>query len=227
MYQILLVEDSVESQKLVQHLLQPIAEVVAVGSVDEALRIFKKDKFDLILMDVVLEDGDGFELTREIRKLSYGRDIPIIFITAQGDIQDKTIGFNLGAEDYIVKPFDTRELILRLKTRLQKLERSKKRDIVEIGNLKLDIPLQKAMLINEQTDLDLTPIQFKILIFLLNQEGEVVRRENLITAIWGENFQMSRSVDTHINAIRKKLGRYSNYIESIYGVGFKVNISDS
>ena len=165
MYQILVVEDSIDSQELVTMLLKSIAQVVVAPSVEKALKLFSLQKFDLILMDVMLEDGDGFSLTKKIQETSEGHDIPIIFLTSKNDIEDKKTGFKLGAEDYIVKPFDHDEFVLRLESRLQKGRRNRNGDVMESGNLRLEVPLQNAILIHENKNLGLTPIQFKIIFF--------------------------------------------------------------
>lgn len=223
MYQILMVEDSLDSQELVTMLLKSIAQVAVAPSVEQAFKLFSKQRFDLILMDVMLEDGDGFSLTKKIRETPEGRNIPIVFLTSKSDIGDKKTGFKLGAEDYIVKPFDHDEFVLRLESRLEKGHRNKGSDVMESGNLRLEVPLQNAILIQESKNLGLTPIQFKIIFFLMRNEGEVVAREKLISEIWGKDVHVGRSIDTHINALRKKLGVHANYIESVYGAGYIFN----
>lgn len=220
MYHILIVEDSVDIQELLTFVLEPIAKLHKVSSVKSALEVFERQKFDLVLMDVMLEDGNGFNLTAQIRQKPQGKKIPVIFLTSKNDIADKTIGFQLGAEDYIVKPFDPREIRLRVENRLQKIGSVKAMETLEKGNLRLDIPLQKVYLIKEDVELGMTPLQFKILFYLMSHEGEVISREQLISAIWGKDVHIGRSIDTHVNSLRRKLDSYAKSIQAVYGAGY-------
>lgn len=220
MYNILVVEDSIDIQDLLTFVLAPIAHIQKVSSVKSALEAFENNKFDLILMDVMLDDGDGFNLTALIRQKPNGKTVPVIFLTSKADISDKTLGFQLGAEDYIVKPFDPREIRLRVEARLQKLGSAKASDSLEKGNLRLDIPLQKVHLIKENTELSVTPLQFKILFYLMSHENEVISREQLISVIWGKDVHIGRSIDTHVNSLRRKLDSYAKYIQAVYGAGY-------
>lgn len=220
MYKILIVEDSVDIQELLTFVLSPIAQLSKVSSVRAALEAFQKENYDLILMDVMLEDGDGFSLTAEIRTIPNGKLIPIIFLTSKADISDKAIGFQLGAEDYIVKPFHPREVRLRIENRLQKIRSTKTSDTLERGNFRLDIPLQKVYLIEENTEVSITPLQFKILFYLMSHDNEVISREQLISVIWGKDVHIGRSIDTHVNSLRRKLGSYAKCIQAVYGAGY-------
>lgn len=219
--EVLVVEDSPDSQDLVTELLRGSCRLTLAPSMKKALRLVQEKSFDLILMDVMLEDGDGFSLTTKIRSLPGYHDLPIIFMTSKGDIQDKATGFELGAEDYIVKPFDPLEFKLRVQSRLKKIQAHVKSQILSRGNLRLEASLQKAFLIQEGIQLDLTPLQFKILFTLVNHEPEVLTRERLTTLIWGEGVQVGRSLDTHITALRKKLGAYGEHIQGVYGLGYR------
>lgn len=218
---VLVVEDSPDSQDLVNLLLGDVAQLTIVPSVKKVLKLVKEKKFDLILMDVMLEDGNGFELTQKLRNLPGYKDIPVIFMTSKSDIQDKTQGFELGAEDYIVKPFDKQEFKLRVMARLKKIQsQMSSRDLVS-GNLRLEPALQKASLIQEAQSLDLTPIQFKILFALARSEPEVLSRDQITELIWGAEAPQGRSLDTHVTSLRKRLGSYASCIESIYGRGYR------
>lgn len=225
MYNILVVEDSLEVQLLLSTVLKPIGTVRIAPSVKMGLEEFQNQKFDLIMMDVMLEDGTGFELTEKLRQTPAGKHVPIIFLTSQSDIEDKIKGFDLGAEDYIVKPSDPREIRLRAEARLKKIEATKAMHAghqknLTVGNLLLDVPLQRVQLIKENVDLGVTPLQFKILYYLMSRESQVVSRDELITEIWGKNVHIGRSVDTHINSLRRKLDHYSSYIQAVYGAGY-------
>jgi DNA-binding response OmpR family regulator len=219
MYQILLVEDSADIQALVAHQLSPIAEVTIASSVAEALRAADVKLYDLFLLDVELGDGDGFALTSLLKKKPLGCSVPFIFMTSRGDITDKTTGFNLGAEDYIVKPFHPTELRLRIENRLQKNALKKQGQQLVRGNLRLDVPLQKAFLADN--NLLLTPLEFKILYCLVCRSPDVVAREQLIESVWGSGVKVGRSVDTHVNSLRGKLGSEAHCIHTVYGLGYR------
>lgn len=221
MYKLLVVEDSIDIQELLTIALAPIAELTLAGSIKTAYEIFKKDKFDLILMDVMLEDGNGFELTRMIRALPDGKRIPVIFLTSKNDISDKEAGFDLGAEDYIVKPCDLREVRLRIENRLKKIRAEKESytgNQLQREHLCLNIPLQKVFIKN--VEVPVTPLQFKILFYLMSHENQVIARDQLINEIWGKGVHVSRSIDTHVNSLRRKLGTYSSCIQAVYGTGY-------
>jgi DNA-binding response OmpR family regulator len=224
MYKILLVEDSLDSQDLVNILLKSLAEVTCTGSIAGALALSEKIKFDLFLIDVMLDDGDGFTLTSLLKNTENGKNAPIIFLTSEGQTRDKITGFQLGAEDYIVKPFDPLEFYVRVESRLHKISTAKKENQLVRGNLKLEVPLQKAFLIKENENLALTPIEFKILFFLMVHENDVISREKLVFAIWGDGVNVGRSVDTHVNSLRRKLNLYAFYIQSAYGYGYRFSL---
>lgn len=219
-FEVLHIEDSLDSQELVKNTLKSVCNITSASSVREAMLVTDQKKFDLFLMDVMLGDGDGFNLTRDLKKKPNCKDTPVIFLTAKGEIDHKAAGFHLGAEDYIVKPFDLVELRLRVESRLKKIKRDDPEKLIR-GNIRLEIPTQKAFLIKENTNLDLTPLQFKLLFFLMKHEEQVLSRDQLIDQIWGENIQIGRSLDTHMNALRKKLGVYSAQIHTIYGQGYQ------
>lgn len=220
MYQILIVEDSIDIQEVLTLLLEPIANLHKVSSVKAALDILENHSFDLILMDVMLDDGDGFNLVAQIRQRPQGNNVPVIFLTSKSDITDKITGFQLGAEDYIVKPFDPREIRLRIESRLKKITSVKTIETMVKGNLKLDIPLQKAYLIRDNLELGLTPLQFKILFYLMSHESKVISRDELISVIWGKDIHIGRSIDTHVNSLRRKLGENAKCIQAVYGAGY-------
>lgn len=219
--EVLAVEDSVDSQELVKHLLYGRCNLTVVGSINAALKAVENKRFDLFLMDVMLEDGDGFTLTKKLRELPSSSNTPVIFMTSMGAYQDKAKGFELGAEDYIVKPFDPAEFQLRIESRLKKIRTQNQTQEIIRGNLRLEVVAQKAVLIKENTILDLTPIQFKILFSLVSREPEILSRDQLIQIVWGDNMQVGRSLDTHITTLRKKLGNYGSAIQTIYGQGYR------
>ena len=226
MYQILLVEDSQDFQILLKKALAPIATVVVVSSLTDALVAAKETSFNLFLIDLELPDGSGFDFVKWIRANEELTETPIFLVTGNTKTHDKVMGFRLGIDDYIVKPFAIEEFRARVEARLAKgIGKTIKTQMVTRGNIRLDISLQKVLLIEENEEIQLTALEFKILLHLVNHENEVVSRENLINSIWGKNIHVGRSVDTHINTIRKKLGSCGNYIESVYAKGYLFKIS--
>jgi len=221
MQKVLLVEDSIDSQELVISLLKNVCEITAVPSVAQALKVIETERFELILMDVNLEDGDGFTLTSIIKQNPLVKNIPVIFITSQDDIDAKTKGFHLGAEDYIVKPFNFAEFKLRVESKLKKSSGASAVTEIERGNFRIDIPRQRVLLIKENKSIDLTPLEFKIFYYLVEQSPGTVNREKLMSHVWGQRVNVGRSIDTHVNSLRKKMGIYSGQIKSIYGQGYR------
>ncbi len=222
MYQILFVEDSLDYQNLVTQILAPIAKVRSVMLVSEALSEINIKNFDLILLDIQLPDGEGFEVAVKLQERAENKDVPIIFLTASEEIDHKIKGFKLGAEDYIVKPFDFLEFKARVESRLLKNQSRKEQqtEILTFDNLQLEVLLQRATFLKENRDLRLTPIEFKILFYLVRNRRKVVSREKLIDVVWGKGTHIGRSIDTHINSLRKKMGPSAVSIQSSYGKGY-------
>ncbi|MFZ2538043.1 MAG: response regulator transcription factor [Oscillospiraceae bacterium] len=189
-----------------------------------ALDRIKAEKFDLILLDVMLPIINGWEVCRLIRQQS---QVPIIFLTARDMIEDKVQGFELGADDYLVKPFEPRELVARVKIRLKgKNNNDKTPDgIVRVGNLSVDIRSYEVK-VNERT-VDLKPKEIQLLHFLLLNKNIVFSREMLLEKVWDYNFEGdTRTVDVHINRLREKVEDGSNTykIKTVWGVGYKLEV---
>lgn len=204
---VLIVEDEEDIAQLIAHLLQKEwfeTEVVFDGK--EALKKLEKNIYDLILLDLMLPKIDGFELCKYIRSHPNHKETPVIMVTVKGEEIDKVLGFELGADDYITKPFSPRELIARVKAvlrRTKKLEDSKK-NVIKLGDLILDKNKFKAYLKNKT--LLLTPIELKILFFLAENPKRVFSREEILKAVWEEHGYISpRTVDVHIRRLRQKI----------------------
>lgn len=228
MFEILLLEDSLDFHSLVSKTLAPFARISAAETVQEALGLLQHKKFALLIVDVVLNDEDGFNFVSDLRKLPEYADLRVIFMTSKDQLADRMMGYGLGAEDYIVKPFDLAEFRLRIESRLQRWAKETPgvKNILR-GNLLLDWQRQGIRLVKENEVLSLTPLQFKLLYILASKEQQIVSRHTLIEDVWGKDMHIGRSVDTHINAIRRKLGSYSGYIQSVYGLGYQFSSLDS
>lgn len=220
---ILLVEDEAKMRELIRIAFKK-ENFETYEAVDgkQALNIFKNFHFDIIILDIMLPEIDGWTVCREIRKNS---DIPIILLTARGEEFDKLFGFELGADDYIVKPFSPRELVARVKALLRRAE-SKNKEIsseFDIGGININT-LSREVKINGNA-INLTNKEYELLLFLSTNQNIVFTREQLLLKVWGyDQYGDPRTVDTHIKRIREKLGGKSNSIATIWGVGYKFEV---
>lgn len=175
----------------------------------------------LIVLDLMLPDIDGLEICRMLKKDEKTAFIPIIMLTAKGAEIDKVVGLELGADDYIVKPFSPRELIARVKTVLRRISPKERGNAIKIGDLMID-PLRFEVRVRDRM-VDLTPTEFRILEILAKDEGKVFNRERLLEKLWGdEKVVMDRTIDVHIKRLREKLGETGRLIKTIRGIGYKV-----
>ncbi|RAX56943.1 DNA-binding response regulator [Helicobacter monodelphidis] len=221
MIKLLLVEDDITTQELISTYLQGFdIQTKAVASPLHTLNILRQNPqaFDILVLDLMLPEMDGLDLCREIRKIC---NTPIIISSARGDLGNKILGFELGADDYLAKPYEPRELVLRIHA-LLKRNRTES-NILEIGELSIHEDKQEVFLNGKL--LNLTPTEFSILMLFIRKRGEPVSRETLINEI--ENIHennYSRSIDTHISNLRNKLGdnvKTPKYIKSVWGIGYK------
>jgi len=220
---VLLVEDE-------ETITVPLTEALAregfrtetAGTLAEGLDIARSRRPNLVLLDVMLPDGSGFELLRELRD---GERMPVIMLTARGDEADRVLGLELGADDYVVKPFSARELVARIRAVLRRasaVTAPQGPGRIQIGDLDLDAAARTASLDGEA--LELTRKEFDLLALLMRSAGAVVTRERLIDEVWDVNwFGSTKTLDVHVSGLRKKLGDDSaapRYIHTVRGVGF-------
>ena len=220
---ILLVEDCAEVQVLVRGVLGRQYSLTIVGTVGEALKAIDQVEFDLIVADIGLPDGDGFHLCSRIRGNELTSDVPLIFLTTRGSLADKITGFSLGADDYIVKPFEPLELRARIESKLKKSGKEGG-EVLSKGNLKVNVPFQKAFVVEGErdVDLDLSPNEFRLIYYFLHHEGHVLSRSQLLEKVWGGNANVSeRTVDSHVYTLRKKLKNHAHFLESVFGEGYR------
>jgi len=177
---------------------------------------------DLVILDLMLPDLDGFELCKMMKNDSRYSSIPVIMLTAKGQESDKVTGLELGADDYLTKPFSPRELIARVKAVLRRTTTSE-RGTLFIGGITIDS--ERFEVIVEQQPVTLTPVEFKILHLLAQNPGKVFSRERILDHLWGnEKAVIDRTVDVHIKNLRDKLGTAGDLVKNIRGVGYKVQI---
>ena len=217
MYHILVVDD----ESRIRALIRKYAEfeghtVTEAGDGMEAVNLCRTQTFDLIIMDIMMPELDGFSACREIRKIS---QTPIIMLSARGEEYDRIHGFEVGIDDYVVKPFSPKELMLRVSAVLKRTN-SISDDTFEYEGLKVDFAGRIVYIDGKKTDL--TPKEYDLLFYLIKNKGIALTREKLISNVWGYDFfGDDRTLDTHIKLLRKNLGEYARLIVTLRGVGYR------
>jgi DNA-binding response OmpR family regulator len=220
---ILVVDDELKMVKLVRTYLQGAGfQVVVAYDGQEALTVFRHEQPDLIVLDLMLPKIDGLDVAQTIRRTS---DVPIIMLTARAEEADRLIGLELGADDYVVKPFSPRELVARVRAVLRRVEADPVQpQVITVGDLTLDLGRREARLAGRPVEL--TTVQFDLLTVLAGHPGQVFTRMQLLDAVQGEAFEgYERTVDAHIKNLRRALGddsRDPRYLVTVRGVGYKL-----
>lgn len=197
-------------------------------------RAAEGDVPDLIILDLMLPDISGFEVCRRLRQQERTRVTPVIMLTAKGEEIDRVVGFEVGADDYVVKPFSVRELLLRVKAVLRRTHEHEgaagttgsggetpAEALIEFGRLRVDVPGHRVWV--DAEEIRLTALEFRLLTTFLARRGRVQTREVLLTDVWGIEAEVTtRTVDTHVKRLREKLGVAGNYVETLRGVGYRM-----
>lgn len=225
MSQILLVEDNKEIYNMVAQTMAPVGKLSWSKNLEEAKGELANQAYDLILLDIELPDGNGIEFCNSLQN-SHALT-PIFLLTSHQDLSEKVLGFSAGADDYITKPFSVLELRARVESSLKKSRvRFGLADIYKWKEIQIYKSKQEVCILdkNEYKKIELTSLEFKILLYFAVHAGEVVVRDDILNAVWGEDIHVyHRSVDTHVSKLRKKLGPCATLIESIHGSGYKFN----
>ena len=221
---VLVIEDEPDIRKTLEYnLTREGFKVSGCGSIKEAKKLIEIPNFSIILLDLMLPDGSGLDLCREVKSNSLTKDIPIIILTAKDDEVDKVVGFELGADDYVTKPFSVRELILRVKAILKRNAKPLSTPLEinrNFGSLKMDIESHEVFI--DDKEIILTALEFKLLNQLVERRGRVQTRDQLLSDVWGYSSDITtRTVDTHIKRLIEKLGSMGKYVQTIRGVGYK------
>ena len=223
MYRILTVDDEERIRALIRKYAEFEGhEVTEAADGMEAVKLCREKTFDIIIMDIMMPELDGFSAVREIRKFS---ETPIIMLSARGEEYDKLNGFGLGIDDYVVKPFSPKELMMRIdavmkRSRPVAAPAENKHEIVEIEGLKADITARLVYVDGKRVDM--SPKEYDLFFYMLKNKGIALSREKLITEVWGYDFYGDdRTLDTHIKLLRKSLGEYSRLIVTLRGVGYR------
>ena len=224
---ILIVDDEEGIRDLVSMYLEKEGfEVNSASDGQAALRKIEKNKYDLFIVDVMMPKLDGFGLVREIRRFT---DKPVIMLTAKGEEYERVLGFELGCDDYVVKPFSPRELVHRVKVLLKRTLdiETNEQNILKYPRLAIDKLARMAKVDDEEVAL--TPKELELLYYLAKNPGRVYTREQILERVWGyDYFGDLRTVDTHIKKLREKLGRSNglDYISTVWGVGYKFEVKN-
>jgi len=221
---VLVIEDEPDIRKTIEYNLSKESyKVTLAASIEDGEKALVANKIDLVILDLMLPDGSGLTLCRDIKSEPKTKHIPVIILTAKTEEVDRVVGFELGADDYVTKPFSVRELILRVKAILKRGVSSPK-DAMEaqdiFGELTINYDEHQAY-INGQ-EISLTALEFKLLKHLINRKGRVQTRDQLLEDVWGYSSNVTtRTVDTHIKRLREKLGSVGDHIQTIRGVGYR------
>jgi len=219
---ILVVDDEPDALELIEVNLRASGyDVLVADDGREALQKARAAMPDLVLLDVMLPEMDGLEVCKTLRRDAATALIPIIMLTARAAEMDRVLGLELGADDYITKPFSPRELILRVKNLLERAStEGKKNEQIRLGSLVIDQPRHRVT--HHGKSLELTATEFRLVTVLAERKGRVQTREQLLRDVWGyENPIDTRTVDTHMRRLREKLGEGAKYIDTVRGVGYR------
>ena len=228
MYHILVVDD----ESRIRSIIRKYAEfdghtVTEAGDGMEAVLLCRKNEYDLIIMDIMMPELDGFSACREIRKIS---QTPIIMLSARGEEYDRINGFEVGIDDYVIKPFSPKELMLRIEAIMKRIKNTptaepsatKPNVIIELdnGGLRADVTARLVFIDGERVDM--SPKEYDLFFYLLSNRNIALSREKLLCEVWGYDFYGdARTLDTHIKLLRKNLGRYADCIVTLRGVGYR------
>ena len=221
MYRILVVDDEERIRQLIKkYAVFEGHEVKEATDGMEAVALCKSESFDLIVMDIMMPELDGFSACKEIRKTC---STPVIMLSARGEEYDKIHGFELGIDDYVVKPFSPKELMMRVNAVIKRYSGQKEensRDVVRFGGLTVDFTGRLVYIDGQRVEM--TPKEYELFFYLVKNRGIALTREKLINEVWGYDFfGDDRTLDTHIKLLRKSLGPYSGSIVTLRGVGYR------
>ena len=221
MHKVLIAEDEADIRQLISFNLERESyDTLLAGDGEEAVFIAYNKIPDLIILDLMLPKMDGFSVFKELRLDSRTKDIPVIMLTAKAQLDDVIAGLEMGADDYLTKPFSPKELVLRVKALLKRVKTSNGSTIVKSGKIRLDKNTLHCFI--EDKKIDLTPTEFKLLLLLIERVGNAQNRSDLLREVWGyRETANSRTLDTHMKRLREKLGELSRCIETVRGVGYQ------
>ena len=224
MTSVLLVDDERDLLSLLDFNLRAAGfETLLATTGEQALAHLRRRVPDLVLLDLMLPDVSGTEVCRQIKGDPRTRHVPVVMLTAKGEELDRVVGFEVGADDYVTKPFSVRELVLRLKAvaRRSGAGRGPERPPSEVGPIRVDVDAHRAFV--DGGEIQLTPLEFKLLTTLMSRLGRVQSREQLLEDVWEMSSEVeTRTVDTHVKRLREKLGSWRDLLETVRGIGYRL-----
>jgi DNA-binding response OmpR family regulator len=215
----------VDDEEKIRLLIKKYAEfegydVTSAADGMEAIQICKQQDFDIIIMDIMMPELDGFSACREVRKF---KEIPVLMLSARGEEYDKIHGFEIGIDDYVVKPFSPKELMFRINviiTRNQKRTQAPEKDIVTFDGLVVDFTGRMVFIDGEKVEM--SPKEYDLFFYMVKNRNIALTRDKLLTEVWGyDYFGDDRTLDTHIKLLRKSIGEYSKFVVTLRGVGYR------
>lgn len=218
-YKILVVDDEDKIRSLIRKYAEFEGHSVSEAANGiEAVRLCRENRFDLIIMDIMMPELDGFSAVKEMRKTS---DAPVIMLSARGEEYDKIHGFELGVDDYVVKPFSPKELMMRVEAIMKRAgKKAVRHERYEKDGLAIDFTARKVTLDN--VNVNLSPKEYDLLSYLVTNKNVALTREQLVTGVWGYDYYGDdRTLDTHVKLLRKNLGAYGKLIVTLRGVGYR------
>lgn len=221
MYKLCIVDDEEKIRALIKkYALFEGYEVKEAENGMQAIEMCQREDFDLVVMDIMMTELDGFSACKKIREFS---EVPVIMLSARGEEYDKIHGFEIGVDDYIVKPFSPKELMMRVQAVLKRSKASQEiaqKDIMQSEGLKIDFT-GRLVYIDEEK-IDMSPKEYELLFYMAKNKGVALRREQLLNQVWGYDFYGDdRTLDTHIKLLRRSLRHYSKFIVTLRGVGYR------
>ncbi len=221
---ILIVDDEEDIRELISVNLarEEAYSIIEASDGLDALKKAKRHLPDLIILDLMLPEMDGYTVHKQLRKDAQTRHIPVIMLTARGKLEERIAGLESGADDYMTKPFSPKELVLRVRNLIRRSVSKESESVVAAGPFRLDKNSLKLFM--EEEEIDLTSTEFKLLLCLIESPGVIQERADLLQKVWGySDMIQTRTLDTHIKRLREKLGTNGNSIETVRGVGYRIS----
>jgi len=221
MARVLVIEDEADLQEILRYNLGQAGHEVRVAATGkEGLRLAREQRPDIVLLDVMLPDMAGTNVCKTLKQDTSTKGIHVMMVTAKGEEIDRVVGFELGADDYVVKPFSVRELLLRMQAVMRRAEAPHAASVIVFGSLKIDRHAHRVWVDNEE--IALTALEFKLLVTLYDRQNRVQTRSALLSDVWGIDADIeTRTVDTHVKRLREKLASAGKYVETVRGVGYR------
>jgi two-component system phosphate regulon response regulator PhoB len=222
MASILVIEDEADIREVLEYNLRQAGhDVVGIARGREGLRLVAERVPDLVILDLMLPDLSGIEVCKTLKRETATRAIPVIMLTAKGEEIDRIVGFELGADDYVTKPFSVRELLLRVQAVLRRSHGgAEETPVVRFGRLRIDRQAHRVWV--DDVEIELTALELRLLLFLHDRKNRVQSRETLLDEVWGMSSEITtRTVDTHVKRLREKLGAAASYVETVRGTGYR------